>query len=434
MKGSPGHPGYPGHSGHPGHPGYQGEKGIKGVAGPPGPSGQRGPVGLKGDTGLPGIKGEPGDNGMKGSSGYKGEKGEEGMVGPTGPTGPQGIQGKDGLKGQLGTVGLRGPPGEKGGKGDMGERGLKGDMGPPGPQGETGERGDKGQKGEPGYKGMKGNQGDQGEKGEQGAAGPSGSRGPPGLLNPPLTTVPTTVPTIVPTPTPTPAAPRECGGPGWRRVVFLNMTNTSHVCPAGLRLTTYSRRTCGRTRSDSYSCSSTTFSVGGSQYSRVCGRALAYRWGLTIGFYGYHNSRRGIWGQYVDGLSLTHGAFSSRQHIWTFASGIYTGSLYGYQRNKCPCDNGNTLPSPPFVGSDYFCESTRTVSNWRNRYYFFPNATLWDGQVCEGGGTCCKFNNPPWFTKNLANSTTDNIELRLCLYHRRSYSDIALELLELYVQ
>ena len=32
---------------------------------------------------------------------------------------------------------------------------------------------------------------------------------------------------------------------------------------------------------------------------------------------------------------------------------------------------------------------------------FYPNATLWDGQVCEGGGTCCKLNNPPWFIKNL---------------------------------
>ena len=143
----------------------------------------------------------------------------------------------------------------------MGERGLKGDMGPLGPKGETGGRGDMGQKGEPGDKGMKGNQGFKGEKGQQGAAAP--------------TSAPTTAPTTVPTT----ATPGQCGGPGWRRVVFLNMTNTSHVCPAGLRLTTYSKRTCGRAHSGSVSCSSTTFSVGGSQYSRVCGRALAYWWG-----------------------------------------------------------------------------------------------------------------------------------------------------------
>ena len=33
----------------------------------------------------------------------------------------------------------------------------------------------------------------------------------------------------------------------------------------------------------------------------------------------------GIDGSYVDGLSLTHGAPSSCQHIWTFASGFFTG-------------------------------------------------------------------------------------------------------------
>jgi len=48
--------------------------------------------------------------------------------------------------------------------------------------------------------------------------------------------------------------------------------------------------------------------VGGSQYSRVCGRALAYRQGVNYAFVGYHANRQGIDGQYVDGLSLTHGA------------------------------------------------------------------------------------------------------------------------------
>ena len=104
---------------------------------------------------------------------------------------------------------------------------------------------------------------------------------------------------------------------------------------------------------------------------------------------------------------------------------------------NCPCDNGNTYPSPPFVGNDYFCESVVTTrsSHNANGSTFFQNALLWDGQVCEGGGTCCHFNNPPWFTKNLASPTTDSIELWLCTHNGRSSgSDIALELLELYVQ
>ena len=268
-----------------------------------------------------------------------------------------------------------------------------------------------GQKGGSGNKGTKGIQGDKGEKGEKGVAGPS--------------SVPTT------------ATPGQCGGPGWRRVAFLNMTNTSHVCPTGLNLTTYSRRTCGRANSGWHSCSSTTFSVGGSQYSRVCGRALAYQFGLKNAFYAYWGRHRGAEGQYVDGLSLTHGAPGSRQHIWTFVSGMFIGNYYNrYRHNQCPCDNGNTTyPSPPFVGNDYFCESIRAMSNWNvNWQRFFPNAPLWDGKVCEGGGTCCQFNNPPWFTKNLTSPTTEDIELRLCLTSNVSNGDIALELLELYVQ
>ena len=407
-RGQRGEPGDKGGKGNLGYPGYKGEKGRESVAGPqgpPGPTGPQGPRGMQGETGERGDmgqKGEPGEKGMTGNQGYTGYKGEKGVAGPqgppgpTGPQGPRGTQGKDGEKGEQGRVGdtgLPGPRGDRGDKGDMGERGLKGDMGSPGPKGETGGRGDMGQKGE---QGMKGN---QGEKGEQGP------------LN------------------------WSCGGPGWRRVVFLNMTDPSHVCPEGLNLTTYSRRTCGRAHSGYYNCSSTIFSVGGSQYSRVCGRALAYRFGFNNAFYSYHNNRQDIDGYYVDGLSLTHGASGSRQNIWTFASGWFTESrsspYTNYPNTQCPCDNNNTYPSPPFVGNDYFCESV-TRNSWAS--VFYPNATLWDGQVCEGGGTCCQFNNPPWFTKNLANPTTENIELRLCLLNYQRYADIALEQLELYVQ
>jgi len=175
--------------------------------------------------------------------------------------------------------------------------------------------------------------------------------------------------------------------------------------------------------------------VGGFQYSRVCGRARAYKFGEVVGF---SRRNRGIDGSYVDGLSLTHGAAGSRQHIWTFASGFVMGlatNYSHYQQFQCPCDNGNTHPSPPFVGSHYFCESVTTSSNYYVSWLrFYPNAPLWDGQVCEGGGSCCQLNNPPWFTKNLTTPTTDEIELRLCLNNRGSVSNIALELLELHIQ
>ena len=38
-----------------------------------------------------------------------------------------------------------------------------------------------------------------------------------------------------------------CNGTlGWSRIIFINMTDTSYNCPTGLNLTSYSKRTCGR--------------------------------------------------------------------------------------------------------------------------------------------------------------------------------------------
>ena len=104
-----------------------------------------------------------------------------------------------------------------------------------------------------------------------------------------------------------------CNGiPGWRRVAFVNMTDTSYDCPIGLNLTSYSKRTCGRSHTTDGGCSSTTFNVGGLPYSHVCGRLRGYQFGAT-GAFGHNISD--IDSYYVEGVSLTHGASGRRQHI-----------------------------------------------------------------------------------------------------------------------
>ena len=140
------------------------------------------------------------------------------------------------------------------------------------------------------------------------------------------------------------------GSPGWRRVAFINMTDTSYNCPTGLSLTSYSKRTCGRSRA---TCTSTTFSVGGLQYSRVCGRIRGYQYGSTSAFSGSRN----IESRYVDGISLTHGIAGSREHMWTFAAGLTETNSSSYIGEKCPCDTSMYSNVPSFVGNDYFCES-----------------------------------------------------------------------------
>ena len=241
----------------------------------------------------------------------------------------------------------------------------------------------------------------------------------------PATSMPTTASVTIQT------TMTDCGGPGWRRVAFINMTDTNYNCPTGLNLTSHSKRTCGRSHTTYGGCSSATFSVGDLPYSCVCGRIRGYQVGTTGGF-GYRVND--IDNYYVDGVSLTHGDPGSRQHIWTFAAGVseVTTSFLDY---GCPCDTAPPSVVPAFVGNDYFCESG-LHSEWSNSYLgmLFPGDVLWDGQGCTSNSTCCQFNNPPWFTKNLTSATTDDIELRICTDCRPACDDVPIELIELYVQ
>ena len=62
---------------------------------------------------------------------------------------------------------------------------------------------------------------------------------------------------------------RTCGGTGgWRRVVYLDMTDPSRTCPSGWQLTGYSKRTCGRITTVIRTCDSAICPVGGGNISR----------------------------------------------------------------------------------------------------------------------------------------------------------------------
>ena len=101
--------------------------------------------------------------------------------------------------------------------------------------------------------------------------------------------------------------------------------------------------------------------------------------------------------------------------------------------STCPCtrsDRDWTGVVPPFVNEDYFCATSRRQTLQQAFYYEDP---LWDGKGCGNVSTCCDFNSPPWFCKQLPQPTTDDIELRLCGDGRSSNEDTPLELVELFV-
>ena len=208
------------------------------------------------------------------------------------------------------------------------------------------------------------------------------------------------------------------------RVANLDMTDPTQQCPDGFKLinrTDPPLRTCGRPDGTN-GCVSTTFKAHGIEYSRVCGRIVGYQIGTPSGF-GYQSE--GINSYYVSGISLTHG--QPRQHIYTFAS----AQGEGYTSEVCPCIQGGTDTVPQFVGSDYFCDSAVRGSN-APEGKFYPDDPLWDGQGCGSTSTCCGFNNPPRFCKQLPQPTTDDIELRLCENNIPSRDESPFEVVELF--
>ncbi len=214
---------------------------------------------------------------------------------------------------------------------------------------------------------------------------------------------------------------------GWMRVANIDMRNTSQSCPSGLSLISSPKRVCDIA---STGCVSNTFSVQGFQYNKVCGKIISYHNKAPLAF---RHGSRGIDRDYVYGASLTHGQ-NPRKHIWTFAGAAdETNSNYIF---KCPCINTALTSSqvPSYVGNDYFCDTAYSSYYWT--YIPHPlqvSDPLWDGKGCGRTNTCCSFNSPPWFVKNLPSPTKENIEMRVCKPGTDGGST-PLEIIELYVQ
>ncbi len=171
----------------------------------------------------------------------------------------------------------------------------------------------------------------------------------------------------------------------------------------------------------------------GLTYSKVCGTVNGYQYYTTDSFFA------SIYGitiddYYVDGISLTHG-HSPRKHIWTFASGFGEGNYEANDYYNCPCSSPHFLHNytlPAFIGSDYFCE---TGARGMPPSQWITEDPLWDGKGCGASSTCCGGRaGKRWFCKSLPEPTTDDIEIRLCTDQGRADEDIAVTIIELYIQ
>ena len=133
-------------------------------------------------------------------------------------------------------------------------------------------------------------------------------------------------------------------------------------------------------------------------------------------------------------MSLTHGPPGATKHIWSFVNAWYdvTTRFLNY---SCPrtVENYSVWPYsvPEFVGNNYFCDAGYHHETYVLR---LSNDTLWDGAGCGGNGTCCQFNNPPWFCQTLPVATTDDLEVRICSDQKTYNEDTYIHQMELYVK
>ena len=131
-------------------------------------------------------------------------------------------------------------------------------------------------------------------------------------------------------------------------------------------------------------------------------------------------------------MSLTYG--SPRQHIWTFANALDEAGCF-FDDSRCTCTDSSRPNTPPsFVGNDYFCETGVPPGQDRSHGVFYADDPLWDGQGCGPTSTCCTFNNPPWFCKQLSQSTNADLEVRLCSAHFAYIENTPVEQIEIYVK
>ena len=215
---------------------------------------------------------------------------------------------------------------------------------------------------------------------------------------------------------------------GWMRVAELNMTDTIQQCPSGLVENNETGiRQC---QAEGSGCLSVNYSISNIGYSSVCGRITAYQVGSTNAFRNYFENEdtTTIDSAYVDGVSLTYG--NPREHIWTFVAALDRNDNLTEARSRhCPCRfEVKPFYPPPFVGEDYFCDAgNEEFVTGETGLQIDP---LWDDST---GCLCCTSDNPPWFYKQLPQSTDDDIEMRVCKDESDDNENIAVAEVEIYV-
>ena len=201
---------------------------------------------------------------------------------------------------------------------------------------------------------------------------------------------------------------------GWKRIAYLNTDDKNPLsCPSEfeIRADTSDPPLCRRANT-SAGCSSVTYPTNSMSYSQVCGTVRVHPAGTPDGFIIFDDTSVN-----VDGVYLTYGDSSNRNHtIWTYIA-IYTESNTRGGCGRCNDREPSNMPGTNFTCTTAYCNDTANC---------YSN-TLWgsEAQQCFGNET---------FYRQLSESTTDDIEMRVCRDQGRDDEDILISLVELFIK
>ena len=206
----------------------------------------------------------------------------------------------------------------------------------------------------------------------------------------------------------------------FKQIYSLDIRDSGQSCPSSLKLTVHdSQRYC--TKSTGSSCNSISIPTNGQSYQYVRGQIKAYQFGTPDAF---NTGMTSIEEGYVDGISITHGQ-NPREYVFTLAVGVkqYADTL---SINTCP-NTGTGTPQPAFVADEYFCSSGNpTTGVWRKVLYDIP---LW-----SDGANCNECMGPRTFCAALSSSTTDDLELRVCMNEDLSNEDLYIQAIDISIK
>ena len=187
---------------------------------------------------------------------------------------------------------------------------------------------------------------------------------------------------------------------GWMRIAELDVNK----CPSGMRTGRVNNDTTCEVSEDEAGCTEILYPTFQIEYTKISGKIRAYQLKSVDGFQNIQNLRpnkpsknSNINSNYLDGVSITCNGL----HVWSFAAG-------------CDC----MTDKPSFIRDDFTCGGHKGDLD-------HPPEYLWESQQC---GT-----NSTWFYKELTPTTAD-ITVRICRDQGRHDEDLALTVLELYIQ